>query len=108
MFLYSTVSTLNPRHTSKVTAHSLIVRHECLTAHEPTDGRDGGDDFTQLQLVEDRRFPRGVQPHHQDPHLLLSNEAFQQIPKNIPHDCDPAASAVMQDRDLSGRTEAKP
>lgn len=37
-----------------------------------TNGRDRGDDFAQLQLVQDGRLSGGVKPHHQDSHLLLS------------------------------------
>lgn len=53
-----------------------------------TDGWDCGDYFPQFQLVEDCCFSCSIKSHHQDPHLLLSYEAFQQIPKNVPHGSD--------------------
>ena len=36
-----------------------------------TDGRDGGDDLTKLQLVKNGGFTGGVETDHQNPHLLL-------------------------------------
>lgn len=50
-----------------------------------TDGGDGGDDLAQLEFVENGGFPGCVQAHHQDPHLLLPEEAFKEIRKDIPH-----------------------
>jgi len=37
-----------------------------------TDGGDGGDDLAKLELVEDGGLSGGVEPHHKDPHLLLT------------------------------------
>lgn len=54
----------------------------------PTNGWDCGDYFPQFELVEDCCFSCSIEPHHQDPHLLLSYEALQQISKNVPHDSD--------------------
>ena len=50
-----------------------------------TDGGDGGDDLPQLELVQDGGLPGGVQPHHEDPHLLLADQTLQQVPKEVPH-----------------------
>lgn len=50
-----------------------------------TNGGDGGDDLPQFQLVEDGGLPRRVQPHHQDAHLLLPDQAFQQVPEYVAH-----------------------
>jgi hypothetical protein len=36
------------------------------------DRGDGGDNFTQLELVQDGRLSGGVQANHQDAHLLLA------------------------------------
>ena len=43
----------------------------------PTDCGDGGDDLSELQLVEDCGLSRSVQPDHQDPHLLLSEQSWR-------------------------------
>jgi len=37
-----------------------------------TDGRDGGDDFTELELVENRGLSGSVKTDHENAHLLLS------------------------------------
>ena len=37
-----------------------------------TNCGDGGDDFTELQLVEDGGLSGGVKTDHQDSHLLTS------------------------------------
>lgn len=37
-----------------------------------TDCRDGGDDFTQLQLIEDGGLSCSVQTDHQNSHLLFT------------------------------------
>ena len=40
-----------------------------------TDGGDGGDDLSELELVEDGGLSGGVQSDHEDAHLLLAEEA---------------------------------
>lgn len=37
-----------------------------------TDGGDGGDDLTKLQLVKDGGFTGGIETDHQNSHLLLA------------------------------------
>jgi len=49
--------------------HSLYVE---------ADSRDGRDDFTELQFVQNRRFTGSVQTHHQDAHLFLAEKATEQ------------------------------
>jgi hypothetical protein len=44
-----------------------------------TNGRDGGDDFAQLQLVQDGSLSSRIQADHQDTHLLLAPEAIEQL-----------------------------
>lgn len=39
-----------------------------------TNRRDGRDDLTKLELVEDGRLSGGIESNHQDTHLLLSEE----------------------------------
>lgn len=51
-----------------------------------TNCGDGSDDLPQLQLVQDGGFPCSVQPHHENPHLLLAYQALQQVPKDVSHD----------------------
>lgn len=41
---------------------------------ELTDGGDGGDDFSQLELVQDGGLSGSIQSHHQDPHFFLAKQ----------------------------------
>ena len=50
----------------------LAMTRQDTTRRGRTDGGDGGDDFTKLELVENRRLSCGVKTHHQDSHLLLA------------------------------------
>lgn len=77
--MYSTVSTLNPfRPTSQQTF--LLPGSDAAMATTAflqrgflhTDGGDSGDDFAKLQLIENRGLSGGVQPDHENSHLLLS------------------------------------
>lgn len=58
MFLYSTVSTLKPKMRRIASVETL--RDCCLHATR-TDRRDGGDDFAELELVQNRRFPGSIE-----------------------------------------------
>lgn len=40
-----------------------------------TNGRDSGDDFTQLEFIKDCSFSRRVETDHEDSHFLLAEEA---------------------------------
>ena len=51
----------------------------------PTNSGNGGDDLAQLELVEDCGLASSVQPHHQDPHLLLAEQSFKEGGKEVPH-----------------------
>jgi hypothetical protein len=51
-----------------------------------TDCRDGGHDFSELELVQDGRLSGRVQPDHQDPHLLLAEQALEQGGEHVAHD----------------------
>jgi len=42
-----------------------------------TDGRYCGDNFSQFELVEDGCFTGSIQPHHQYPHFLLTEQTFE-------------------------------
>ena len=63
-----------------------IVQHDDKRDVSITDGWDGGDDLSQLELVEDGGLSGGVQPHHEDPHLLLAEEALEQAGEHVSHD----------------------
>lgn len=54
-------------------------------ADEHTDSGNSGDNLPKFKFVQDGGFSCCVQPHHQNTHLLLPNQAFQQVPKNISH-----------------------
>lgn len=51
-----------------------------------TNGRDGGDNFAQLELVQDGSFSSCVQTNHQNSHLLLAPEAVKQLRERETHD----------------------
>ena len=44
-----------------------------------TDCGDGSDDLAKLELVENGGFTGGIQTDHQDAHLLLAEEAGEQL-----------------------------
>ena len=75
MFLYSTVSTLKPE--SKRSSQFLEFDAKRWTTTR-TDCGDGGDDFTELQLVEDGGLSGGIETDHENSHLLLSPETVEQ------------------------------
>ena len=58
--------------------------------HVEADGGDRVDGLPELQLVEDGRLAGGVQPQHQDPHLLVAEHLRQ----NLPHPGSPLLTAL--------------
>jgi len=50
-----------------------------------TYGGDGGDDLAELELVEDGGLTSRVETNHEDPHLLLGEEAAEQLREREPH-----------------------
>jgi hypothetical protein len=50
-----------------------------------TDSGDGGDDLSELELVEDGGLTGSIEPNHQNPHLLLGEEAAEQLREREPH-----------------------
>jgi len=89
MFLYSTVSTLKPvgrKHLVSVSFLPLCKRrldtNEAASDHRLADvegvGRrltncgDSGDDFTELQLIQNGGLSGSVETDHENSHLLLS------------------------------------
>jgi hypothetical protein len=53
-----------------------------------TNGRDGGDDFTKLQLVQNGGFTGGIETDHENSHLLLPPQLVENLRKGETHDCD--------------------
>lgn len=54
----------------------------CNRLDVEADCGDGVDALAQLELVEDRGLARGVQPEHQNPHLLVP----EHLGEDLPHD----------------------
>lgn len=52
-----------------------------------TNGGDGCDDFTELELVENGGLSGGVQTNHQNSHLLLPPELVKQLRDGQTHVC---------------------
>lgn len=50
-----------------------------------TDSGDGGDDLSELELVEDGGLAGSIEPNHQNPHLLLGEEAAEELREREPH-----------------------
>lgn len=55
---------------------------------ERTDGGNGGDNLTKLQLVEDGGFTGGIETDHENSHLLLPPQLVKQLGKGETHDGD--------------------
>lgn len=51
-----------------------------------TDCRDGGNDFTEFQLVEDSCFSCRIETDHQNAHLLFAPELIEQFRERETHD----------------------
>lgn len=50
-----------------------------------TDCGDGGDNLSELQLEQDGGLTSGVQPNHENTHLLLAKEAIKQTTDHQTH-----------------------
>lgn len=82
---------------------------------ELTDRRDGGDDFTQLELVQDGGLSGGVKTDHQDSHLLATPESIEQPRESDTHGggvskptwTDKIEMSAMVGRSSSGRCKAE-
>ncbi len=49
------------------------------------NGRDGGDDLVELQLVQDGGLPGGVQPKHADAGRRRAEQAVDKVGKEDSH-----------------------
>lgn len=52
---------------------------------ELTNGGDSGDDFTELELVQDGGLTSSIETHHQNPHFLLRKQPAEQLRERQPH-----------------------
>ena len=59
---------------------NILVLH-CL--HVEADGRNGGQYFTQLELVEDCRLSSRIQTDHEDSHLAFGVEEIANDPTHM-------------------------
>lgn len=50
-----------------------------------TDCGDSGDDFTELELVENSGLSGGIETNHEDSHLLLAPQAVEQLGEGKTH-----------------------
>lgn len=50
-----------------------------------TNGRDGGDDFSELELVQDGGLTGGIETHHQNSHLFLGEKPAEELRERQPH-----------------------
>lgn len=64
-----------------------------------TDGGNGGDDFTELELVEDGGLSGGVKTDHQDSHLLATPESIEQPRESDTH-VDGASKPEEDEREM--------
>ena len=67
-----------------------------------TDGRDGGNDLSELELVEDSGLASGIESHHQDPHLLLRKQALEELGEGETHGDLAASSSSSPASDEDG------
>lgn len=52
-----------------------------------TDSGDGGDDLSELKLVEDGGLPCSIEAHHEDPHLPLGEQTLEELGECETHLC---------------------
>jgi len=58
------------------------------------NGWDGGDDLSQLELIKDGGFTSSIKPHHENPHLLLTEEALEKGGEHVTHGCTDMTAGV--------------
>lgn len=65
--------------------------HDCALrrgSEIQTDSGNGGDDFAELELVQNRGLSCSVKTDHQDSHLLLAPQPVKQLRECETHSCD--------------------
>ena len=71
-----------------------------------TDCGNGGDDFTELQLVQNGGLSGGVETNHEDSHLLLAPQAVEQLGEGKTHVCGGlwwVLSRVLEEKGIRSR-----
>jgi hypothetical protein len=85
MFLYSTVSTLKPMTRSAPASDRILGMPAAQYRMLLTDCGNGGDDFTELELVKNGGLSGGIETNHEDSHLLLAPQAVEQLGEGKTH-----------------------
>jgi len=75
-------------------------------SRELTNSGDRGDDFSELELVQDGGLTSGIETHHQNPHLLLGEEPTKELREREPH--GPKRSSSTQMRKITSQQKKKP
>ena len=60
-----------------------VLVFNCL--HIKSDGGDGGDDFSELELVQDGGLTGCIETHHQNSHLFLGKQPAEELRERKPH-----------------------
>lgn len=55
--------------------------------HFLTDGRNGGDDLAEFELIKDGRLTGGVETDHENAHLSLGKQLLKKLGECEPHFC---------------------
>lgn len=51
------------------------------------DGRNGGDDLAEFELIKDRRLTGGIETDHENAHLSLGKQLLKKLGECEPHFC---------------------
>lgn len=68
-----------------------------------TDGGNGGDDLSELQLIQDCRLTGCVETDHENTHLPLGEEFLEQLRECEPHFGSPASTESYGSCATAGR-----
>ena len=71
-----------------LTAHVPHGERDVLVVHGlhvETDGGDGGDDLTELQLIKNGGLTGSIETDHKDTHLLLGEQLGEELADRKPH-----------------------
>lgn len=63
-----------------------------------TDGGNGCDDFTKLELVQNGGFTSGIETNHQNSHLLLAPQFVEELGEGETHDGDCGGNEALKNR----------
>lgn len=79
-----------PRIKSKIIYHCKLqlMRWKEIRIHRKrTNSRDSGNNFPQLELVENCGFTSSIKTNHKNTHFFLSKEATEKFAERQPHLC---------------------